>query len=343
MEITTIAELLKALGELGEAAPGYTRFFRGHSCLSYLLESSIYRLDKREDTKDKAYLINNEEKIIRDAITSCPDSFSPNDSLFEKLVKLQHYGYATRLLDLTSNALVGLYFAVQGGEGTDGELVVLDIPNTEIKYDDSDVVTILSAISLRNADFNVSDYLEIADEEAGIARNIYQYEEEERVERDLQDQQQGGAYAEFYQSKFYKEMVSRRADEMYRGGYIEFFNQQKDIERLLHDIRHDKPSFTPIIDPKDLNRVVCVRAKLNNPRITRQQGCFLLFGMNGEKQNPAKVKKEWIRSLEDKKLIIKNESKQKILRELRSFGISRQTLFPELDAQAQDIMEQYRL
>ena len=342
MEITTITELFEALKELGEPEHGHTRFFRGHSRISYELKPSIYRLKSGE--RDPFYLIKNEEKIIRDAITNCPDSFSPNDTLFEKLVRLQHYGYATRLLDLTSNVLVALYFAVNQ-EGEDGEVIVLDIPDSEIKYDDSDVVAVLSAISLRNSGFGIEGYLESARDEADIAAQIYLYEQEENHKRDLGNKEYEPIHdllENLFNSEFNKNLLDRRASQVYQKKYIEFFNEEREILRLLHDIRHDKPSFSPEINPKDISRVVCVRAKLNNPRIIRQQGCFLLFGMNEEKQNCAEIEETWIRSCNDNKLIINKEFKNEILKELKSFGISRQNLFPELDAQAKDIMDKYR-
>lgn len=118
------------------------------------------------------YLIENEDKIIKDALTYCPGYFSSSSTLFEKLVLLQNYGYATRLLDLTSNILVALYFASlpqeksfinkETGEKininpeTNGEILILDIPDESIKYDDSDTVSILSAIALRDKYFNIN-------------------------------------------------------------------------------------------------------------------------------------------------------------------------------------------
>ncbi|MGN6890628.1 FRG domain-containing protein, partial [Neisseria sp. P0014.S004] len=100
------------------------------------------------------------------------------------------YGYSTRLLDLTSNILVALYFATDKDPEEEGEIVVLDIPNDQIKYDDSDVVSILSAISLRKSDFSID-----------------------------------------------------------QNDSIEEFNKKKDITRLIHDIRGDKPGFLAEIDP----------------------------------------------------------------------------------------------
>ena len=130
------------------------------------------------------------------------------------------------------------------------------------------------------------------------------------------------------------------SEEIYKEKFKEVFNKQSEIARLLHDIRNDKPSFAPIIDSNDFNRVVCVYAKMNNPRIIRQHGSFLLFGIDQEKKNHATVKKEWKQF--SKRIIVKKEAKENILKSLKDFGISRQTLFPELDSQAKDIMEKYQ-
>ena len=102
-EISSVSDLLEILKEIGEPKQGHTRFFRGQADVRWRMLPGIYR-------KGCEYLIENEHKIIKDTFTNCPDDFSPDDTLFEKLVKLQHYGYATRLLDLTANALIALYF-----------------------------------------------------------------------------------------------------------------------------------------------------------------------------------------------------------------------------------------
>ena len=42
------------------------------------------------------------------------------------------------------------------------------------------------------------------------------------------------------------------------------------------------------------------------------------------------------------KIIVKAENKAAIMEELKSFGISKRTLFPELEAQAKEIMDYYK-
>ena len=147
-EISSISDLLRILTELGEPAEGHSRFFRGQGNAEWDILPGIYRNQK---------LVENEDKIIKEALLNCPDDFSPTDTLLEKLVKLQHYGYPTRLLDLTANALVGLYFACSNinHHDKDGELIILDIPNEDVKYDDSDTISVIASISLHNKDIDI--------------------------------------------------------------------------------------------------------------------------------------------------------------------------------------------
>ncbi|WP_417070489.1 FRG domain-containing protein [Niveibacterium terrae] len=277
MTTTTITNIAEFAGSLADIPlkQGCTRFFRGHADYrKYNIEPSIFR---------KEQLKENEETLIQEAMIRCPNELPSTLSFIEILVRLQHYGLPTRLLDLTSNALVALYFACRENEKTEGEVLVFDIPNDQVKFYDSDTVSVISNIAKRSKEFDLSKY---------------------------------------------------PIDQ-------EKFNSDEEIGRLLHDIQRDKPAFRPIIKRSDLERVIAVRTRLDNARISRQEGAFLLFGMQGSKLKPAAVPDDWLVCGNNEKRIIFS-NKHKIKKELASFGVSEQTLFPELDSQAKAIVEKYR-
>ena len=336
-EINSVSDLSQILQTLGEPKKGHTRFFRGHGDEGWQMRPSIYRED---------YLIENEDKIIKDALTYCPDDFLPSDTLFEKLVKLQHYGYSTRLLDLTTNALVALYFSAwnKGHHDKNGELIILDIPNEEIKYGDSDTVAILSAISLQDKITSIQKCITVANQARNVEEKVvekkYIYFMETANNEEMEEIERFREELYFKNLEEYKDYLKQQKG---KEAFLEFFNKQPEIISLLHDIQTDKPSFRPIIDYKDLQRVLCVRAKLNNARISRQQGCFLLFGIKDNKTEAAVIPDEWQRLASNRqKVLVKADRKDAIKKELESFGISKRTLFPELEAQATEIMNHYK-
>ena len=335
-EINSVSDLSQILQTLGEPKEGHTRFFRGHGDEGWQMLPSIYR---------ETSLIENEDKIIKDALTYCPDDFLPSDTLFEKLVKLQHYGYSTRLLDLTANALVALYFAAWNEQHykKDGELIILDIPDEQIKYGDSDTVSILAAISLQPKPFDLRELKSKVAEEAKIEMEIRVLDETNKIlfqeiaKKFLCEQNNEVKKLFHNSSKGIRSLVN------YNDVSLSLFNKSEDIISMLHIIHTDKPSFRPAINPDDLQRALCVRAKLNNARISRQQGCFLLFGIKDNKTEAAAIPAEWQPSaLSSQKILVKAESKAAIMKELKSFGISKRTLFPELEAQATEIMNHYK-
>ena len=76
----------------------------------------------------------------------CPDAFRSFNNL-EKLTYMQHYGCPTRLLDISSNPLVALYFAVQGKEDKNGIVYVFRVDEGEVLYANSDRIQMLSKLA----------------------------------------------------------------------------------------------------------------------------------------------------------------------------------------------------
>lgn len=134
-----------------DTSRGSTRFYRGQGEKSWGLNPGIYRRDEDHDNEDTDSLVKYESQIFAETISNFPEEFSNCENPFEQLVKMQHYSVPTRLLDITTNPLVALFFACQGvkeGENDGCAVVyVFDVPNQIIKYGDSDSVTILSTLA----------------------------------------------------------------------------------------------------------------------------------------------------------------------------------------------------
>ncbi|WP_299255320.1 FRG domain-containing protein [uncultured Lacinutrix sp.] len=269
--ITNFINEIKRLGIVDQ----YENYYRGHSDINFELKPSIYRDG----------LIYNEDNIFKESISRVPLEFINAKSTVEKLVKMQHYGIPTRLLDITANPLVALYFACNKDFSKDGEVVYLRIPKNHIKYYDSDVVSVLSNIAKRPENFEIDT----------------------------------------------------------STSKISEFNQTTPIEYLLHEIKEEKPYFQNLINPKHMEQVFAVKVKLDNERILKQEGAFLIFGIDANKIRPAKVPTDWILNRTTKvKLEIPANRKRAILKELATFGISNRTLFPELENQGIFLIDKYK-
>ncbi len=79
-------------------------FFRGQYNFNHGLISSIFR----PNIKDSS-----EAEIMKSVLSERPAEFSSCNGMFEKLTIMQHYGIPTRIMDLTGNPLIALYFACE--------------------------------------------------------------------------------------------------------------------------------------------------------------------------------------------------------------------------------------
>ncbi len=92
-------------------------FYRGQSNRDYKLLPSIERLSQQLEISVGAL----EYALINKAKNEYPVLFAETDNPLDLLVKLQHYGISTRLLDITANPLVALYFACEDKNNSDND------------------------------------------------------------------------------------------------------------------------------------------------------------------------------------------------------------------------------
>ncbi|TOB21359.1 hypothetical protein CGK10_01125 [Vibrio parahaemolyticus] len=273
-------------------------FFRGQTKEIYRPIPSVFRNTDPKD-KNSALFSEREHIMFEQLVASCPNDFLSCQSALDHLVKMQHYGLPTRLLDITSNPLVALYFASnahsgRGKDSADGEVIIYEIKDEDIKFHGSDTVSVISNLARMDEQF--------------VYPNV---RKEKRTEEEI-----------------------------------------KMVGKLLHSIYAEKPYFKDVIVPKHISSIQAVKPKLDNPRVIRQSGAFLIFGMGDSKVTPSQeiydlykdvdVSSSYFAQTEDRGYVLKinAEEKTKIIQSLDGLGISKATLFPEIDEVAQHLKEQ---
>lgn len=137
--------------EIFNTTIGPTFFYRGQ-CNDYPPLPSVFR--------DK--FLTNEDYLYHELILCCPESFRGLSHL-DTLVLMQHYGLPTRLLDVTTNPLVALYFACKdysGGNPANYYVYIYRGTKDITAYADSDRVLLLSCLPV----FSLLDKMKILDQ-----------------------------------------------------------------------------------------------------------------------------------------------------------------------------------
>lgn len=101
-------------------------YYRGQANASWILDASITR-----EPKYKIY----EPEMYYDILSLKPDGFKNDDSVYERLITMQHYSLPTRLLDITRNPLVSIFFACNNKERENNDGIVYSFEaNDEMKF-----------------------------------------------------------------------------------------------------------------------------------------------------------------------------------------------------------------
>jgi len=176
----SLTEFIAAFAQYSSGS-GYLKCFRGQRDSSWPNVAGIFRLDLKE-------LLENEKKAVRDLISVHPNEFASDETMFDKLVRMQHFGLPTRLLDVSLNALVALYFATDpgpDGESSDGMVTAFAVPLEREKYYDRDSVSCLANLANMTSEEKDELYRLRASLKGDIssARNIKKFNENGDIKR----------------------------------------------------------------------------------------------------------------------------------------------------------------
>lgn len=296
--VNSVSEYLIKIASLVEKHPNLTLYFRGQTRKGSS-DSGNYTEWKATPSIFRDNQIDKEKEYYSYVMTECAKELNSCRNHCEILSTMQHYGVPTRLLDITNNALVALFFACVSEAGgiynnENGIVQVIATSSEYIKDYDSDTITILSSLPRFTHD-----------------------EQNQIKEKALRATKKEDPIKEFND-------LAPSPDIHAEEKNISQINQ---IRRLLHEIKKEKPAFEPLIDPAQILSNYIFTPQKTNPRIIRQSGAFILFGLR-DNFLPDYNKD----SLLDPCVLQKIEisSKSKIVKTLDQCGISLATMFPEL-------------
>ena len=132
--IGSVSELLAEIHKLDTEVPLY---FRGEQRCEWKPIPSVFHQG----------LADVEDKMLIDLIARRPEEMGGAGTALEQLLLAQHYKLSTRLLDVTRNPLVALFFACEEAvehDDHDGRLHVFAVPESLIKTFDSDTISIIA-------------------------------------------------------------------------------------------------------------------------------------------------------------------------------------------------------
>ena len=142
--IESIEHLLDACRSLRACGPETVLYFRGEHANSWDLRPSVMR----QSGDGEVGFRSRESEMLRDLMSRRPADFKSTSSAFAEWVRAQHHGLKTRLLDVTRNPLVALFYACEGENTGDqpepARLHYFSLPRDLVKPFNSDAISVVA-------------------------------------------------------------------------------------------------------------------------------------------------------------------------------------------------------
>lgn len=140
-----IKDLMDFIGKVSVYADAEAKFkcYRGQRDNSWANTPGLFRPHLQN-------LASKEKRAVRDILSVHPQEFASDATMFDRLVRMQHFGLPTRLMDVSLNPLVAMYFATDPGppgKASDGQVTAFAVPEAREKYFDSDSVSCIANLA----------------------------------------------------------------------------------------------------------------------------------------------------------------------------------------------------
>lgn len=355
-QIKTVSNYIQEIEKLLGANPNHNFYFRGQDDAFSNTLPPIFRNRK---------LLDNEDNLFNDFLMADPQLFEKCRTNFERMALMEHYHLPTRLLDVTTNPLIELFFAVKGGLGNGEVYIYKDQPNLN---------KLSEMLDHRGWHNLIKEYqLKI-----GLTSHDYfkknAFSNEMQIESSLARQPMDDKSSFFRAIKnFYKldNDYIAKSGRLWSHSYFAYFNEsandyftgfKDDLEtmpfqRLFEEAKRDIPSIENKLNPLELIVPKIVTIKLMSRRMENQQGLFLFVPFVSDEYDRtvqidySEVEKRAqlaidILSLynkdnphEKEKYIVPAEYKRSILDELAKLGIDYGFIYPEDHAKKAEMIK----
>lgn len=311
-------------------------FYRGESRYYEHRVPTLYRNEKLS--------IKGSERYYRLLLTELGrDDFLENISLVSTISELQHYGAKTRMIDITTNLLVAIFFAVEKHDDDPGYIYIYGDSDENIKFDSGHTVAIKSALNFIDQKI-INNYIE-------ACQQIEKFFKNKKID--------------------YHDFTMNQAKEKIKSFNSDIYNKSfNDIEKFMMLLNQRTKTREVLVYPfrifEDISKSHIVIPTKKTDRIRQQQGAFIypphhiidettysdLTEKIGESINKLSYKMIVSEKNNDKsieKRIYKNfgcikitgRYKKFIREELKKIGITSAYIYPGIEKQSDTILEDY--